>query len=221
MLNELIEKLRSLVPKRKEFDPRVFDDPVANLTAWTPAKSGGTNFRTHKLVAVDSGRLEFRASSGAFFSYLIPLVIGLGMLIYVFVVSFRAFSMEFNSDNIFLIVLGLILSVIGAGMLRSGTNPIVFDKISRLFWKGRVAPDQVFDRGRIKQYAEFDRIHAIQLLSEYCRGNKTSYHSYELNLVLENGERINVVDHGNKNKLVEDAQTLATFLEKPLWNAIG
>lgn len=221
MLNELIEKLRSLVPKREVFDPGVFDDPVANLTEWTPAKRGGTNLRTHKLVTVDSGRVEFRASTGAYLFYAVFLLIGLGVLVAFSTIMLRASPRAFNPEFILPILIGAVFFLIGAGLLRSGTNPIVFDKTSRSFWKGCVAPDQVFDKSRIKAYAEFDQIHAIQLLSEYCRGNKTSYHSYELNLVLENGERINVIDHGNKSKLVEDAQTLAAFLEKPLWDTIG
>jgi len=37
-------------------------------------------------------------------------------------------------------------------------------------------------------------------------------------VVLGNGERINVVAHGDTDKLREDAATLAAFLKKPLWD---
>ncbi len=50
-------------------------------------------------------------------------------------------------------------------------------------------------------------------------GNKSSYYSYELNLVLDDGSRINVVDHGNLDRLRGDAQTLSRFLDKPVWDA--
>ena len=43
--------------------------------------------------------------------------------------------------------------------------------------------------------------------------------NYELNLVLEDGKRINVVDHENQDSLREDAGTLAAFLDKPIWDA--
>ena len=59
----------------------------------------------------------------------------------------------------------------------------------------------------------------MQLVSEYCRGNKSSFYSYELNLVLANGRRINVVDHGNIESLQKDARTLAAFLDIPVWDA--
>jgi hypothetical protein len=58
------------------------------------------------------------------------------------------------------------------------------------------------------------------LISEHCSGSKSSYTSYELNLVLEDSRRINLVDHGNRKKLIADAQIVAEFLGVPLWNAL-
>jgi hypothetical protein len=40
-----------------------------------------------------------------------------------------------------------------------------------------------------------------------------------LNLILKSGGRINVVDHGNIEKLKEDAQILSSFLSKPVWDS--
>ncbi len=104
-------------------------------------------------------------------------------------------------------------------MFYFGTSPIVFDKYKSSFWKGRKSPDEVSERKEIKYFTELANIHALQIISEYCSGNKSSYYSYELNLVLKNGSRINVVDHGNLTKLREDAQTLSAFLGKPVWDA--
>ncbi len=67
--------------------------------------------------------------------------------------------------------------------------------------------------------APLSSIHALQLLSEFVSGSKNSYHSYELNLVLNDGSRINVVDHGNLERLRADASTLSQFLDKPVWDA--
>ena len=67
--------------------------------------------------------------------------------------------------------------------------------------------------------APLSSIHALQLLSEFVSGSKSSYHSYELNLVLNDGSRINVVDHGNLDRLRSDANTLSRFLDKPIWDA--
>ena len=65
-------------------------------------------------------------------------------------------------------------------------------------------------------------IHALQIVHEWVSGNgkgSKPYKSYELNLVLSSGERKNVVDHGNREKLLEDANQLAQFLGVPLWDA--
>jgi hypothetical protein len=105
-------------------------------------------------------------------------------------------------------------------MLYFGTTPIVFDKYQGCFWKGRKVPNGVSDSQGIKYFARLDEIHALQLISEYCRGNKSSYYSYELNLILKNGNRMNVVDHGNPEKLREDTQALSRFLGKPVWDAM-
>ena len=61
---------------------------------------------------------------------------------------------------------------------------------------------------------------ALQLIREYVRGNKSSYYSYELNLICSDGSRINIVDHGALRKLREDAVLLAEYLSVPIWDAI-
>jgi hypothetical protein len=75
--------------------------------------------------------------------------------------------------------------------------------------------------GSSKNAAPLHRIHALQLPAEDIRGSKTSYHSYELNVVLDDGSRLNVIDHGNAEKLRDGAGKLSTFLAKPIWDAIN
>jgi hypothetical protein len=117
-------------------------------------------------------------------------------------------------------LIGLVFAGVGGGLLYFGTAPIVFDKRERYFWKGRKGPRDVFNPKSLKNLVEIGQIHALQLISEYCRGDKSSYYSYELNLVLEDGKRINVVDHGNLDKVRDQAATLAEFLGRPVWDAI-
>ena len=200
-------------------DPTDLDDPVAMQTDWTPAKSGGTSFGTHKVVEPNSDRLEFQVGTGAKLFYLIFLVIGVVVLIVAFCkISFGGAPV--NRDTLGFMGFGLVFTIAGACMLYFGTAPIVFDKRLGFFWKGRKNPDHVFDKRTLKHFAELEKIHALQLISEYVRSQKNSYHSFELNLVLEDGKRINVVDHGNRIRLREDAETLAAFLDKTIWDAI-
>jgi hypothetical protein len=197
----MFNKPQSLLGNNNEFNGTSrFNDPIAMQTDWTPAKRGGASFRTRKLVNVNSNRLEFKASMAAIAFYLVFILIG---LVIFFRLPFGGFSFGMNKTMPFLLF-SLAFVVIGCCMFYFGTTPIVFDKQNGFFWKGRKAPDNVSDKKAIKHFSELDKIHALQILSEYCRDSKSrsesesSYYSYELNLVLENNTRINVVDHGNQ-----------------------
>jgi hypothetical protein len=221
MIEKLLEKLQNLVRTRSAFDPSQLGDPLALQTNWTPAKGGGSSFRTHKLIEVNPNRLEFRASVGALLFYLIFLLVGVGVSFGITYSKLSSGRFSWNMETIMPLLLGLVFASIGGGMFFFGTTPIVFDKREGYFWKGRKDPAELFDKTSLKNLAKLDEIHALQLIAEYCRGNKSSFYSYELNLVLQDGQRINVVDHGNPAKLQEDAATLSAFLKKPIWDAIG
>ncbi len=215
MFDTLKQKLRSLGAKRAMCAPSQFDDPVALRTEWTPKKPGGASFRTHNLVEVDCARMEFRASTGAWLFCLAFIVPGLGVLIGGLA---RAAESE-GFHTVLASLFGLVFVGAGGAMLYFETAPIVFDKTNGWFWKGRKGPNEMADAKSAERSAPLASIHAIQLISEYVSG-ESSYYSYELNLVLDDGRRINVVDHGNKGRLREDAGRLALFLGKPVWDAI-
>lgn len=218
MLKNFLQKLVSF-GSRSQIDPSQFGDPVAIATQWTPAKSGGANFRTHKLIEVDTTRIEFQASTGAKIFYGVFMVFGLGFSIVFSALQFSNENASFEFEMFIPIFFGLIFLAVGALMFYFGTAPVVFDKAVGYFWAGRKSPQEVFDVRTVKRSAELSQIHALQLISEYVRGNKSSYYSYELNLVLSDGKRLNVVDHGNLDKLRQDAKTLSAFLGKPIWDA--
>lgn len=220
MFKKLIEKISNLTRTPEPVNPERFEDPIAMKTQWTPAKGGGSNFCTHRLVRISPDRIEFRVSIGAKIFYMIFLLAGLGIMIGFSYHNFSEGTFKFSVDIIMPMSIGLIFAAVGGCLLYFGTVPVVFDKRERQFWKGRRSPREVFDPKSLKYFAEIDQIHALQLISEYCRGDKSSYYSYELNLVLEDGKRINVVDHGNVNKIHDQAATLAEFLRKPVWDAI-
>jgi hypothetical protein len=217
MLKKLATAMQSLVREAMPVDPSQFGDPVAERTEWTPLKRGGTNFRTHKLVRVDARRMAFRATFGAQFFYL--LFIGMGVVVPGIILGSMWSAGQREWIMLMPAGMGALFAIVGSYLLVSGNRPIVFDRRQGYFWVGRQEPNQVFDVAEIKQLAALDVVHALQLIREYVRGNKSSYYSYELNLVLANGERVPVVDHGSVKRLRDDAATLAAFLEKPVWDA--
>ncbi len=216
----VIQALQTLAARRPgEFDPAQFGDPLAMKIEWSPLTAGGSSFRAHRLVEVDPDRLAFRATRRAILFALCVLLAGMGVLILMFsqiVSSFLSGRMNFNMFMAFLTA--LLFCAVGGYLLRSFTTPIVFDRQMGLFWKGRKAPDEFSDLDSLKNVANFKEIHALQLIAYY--GGK--YTSYEMNLVMTNAERLNVVVYsgGHRNIFRNDAAIVAEFLGKPVWDAV-
>lgn len=218
MFEKLKEKIKMLSVPPTPFDPSRFGDPLALQTEWTAAKRGGSNFRTHKLAAVSPTRIEFRASLGAMLFYLLFFLAGLGVFAALVVSLYADAAASFSLGMLIPMLISLVFIVLGAYMFYAGTIPIVFEKGRGVFWKGRKGYDEAIGSGSAGSFARLDAVHALQLIAEYISG-KNSYYSYELNLVLKDGKRIPVIDHGNLDRMREDAGTLALFLAKPLWDA--
>ena len=102
-------------------------------------------------------------------------------------------------------------------------RPIVLDRTSGFFWKGKRNPSQN-DPPSIRVCAPLGEAIGLQILSEYVvsrdsDGDSHRFHSYELNLVLIDGSRANIVDHGNLKALRNDAAMVSEFLGVPVWDA--
>ena len=221
-----IEKIKDAIQKsnvRTVIDPAVFNDPLALQTDWSPASPGGSNFKTHKLHEVNGQRMEFRATMGMMLFAGIFLVVGLGIMA---IAPWRLWitGEPFAKDMILLPIFGLLFAGVGGYMLYSALTPIVFDTGHGYFCKNRRKPEHSFTVVDIKNHVPLTRIHALQLISERVsssnsQGRSSSYKSHELNLVLNDGTRLNVVDHGCVTTIRADARRLAAFLGKPLWDA--
>ena len=213
MFEKILKKLRNLVSHNEIIASIQSSDPIAMQTKWTPKSNHGATFQTHKLVEIDFNRVEFRATIGAKLFYLLFIIIGLGLLIAFFTHQFSVESTSFTMHDDLPLFIGTAFTGFGSCMLYFGTLPIVFDKYKGLFWKGLKIRES-------KHFVEFEHIHALQLISKYHQSKKSAYYSYELNLILQDASRINVVTHGSQQKLREDAEVLSSFLGKPVWNAI-
>lgn len=189
--------------------PDGMDDTFARTIEWDPLKSGGTNFRTHRLVEVSPDCHAFRGTVGLYLFFGLFLAIGLG------VIALFVWQGDFSFGSIlFLLLFGGVFSAVGLYGFRSGLQAPVFDRVQGWWWKGRdhrqASRD---DKGMLQD------IYALQLLTEIVEGDESTYPSYELNLVLTDGTRRNLVDHGKLAPLRTEAETLARFLGVPLWDA--
>lgn len=220
MFRKLIDKLKSLSTEGSEpFDPTTLDDPVALKTEWSPLKQGGANFCTRKLVQISPHRYEFRAAAGAICFYLIFFFVGL-IISVIGACQILQGEETFTAGPFIMGAVGLVFTLTGGLLLYFGTKPVVFDKQHNCFWKGRISADELIYATANELLMPFNEIHAIQLIKELVNGDNSVYFSYEINLVSRDGVRTNVVDHGDLDKIHADANTLAEFLEVPIWNGI-
>lgn len=200
------------------------DDPVAKRTRWGPASGGGASFKEHTLVEVSPRRLEFRMALGARVLYHALLTVGVGFL----GTALYLIANGAKSEGRFLLLVSFVPGLIGGlGGYFTGRGR-VFDLETGWFWKGR-KPRDASDLEQRRNGAKLKNVHALQILRETVhtsssgtgsdRSSGSTFDSYELNLVLNDGSRINVVDHGNIDAIRLDAARLGEFLRVPVWDA--
>ncbi|MCW8869511.1 MAG: hypothetical protein OQK49_02305 [Proteobacteria bacterium] len=190
-----------------------FNDEFSYQVDWSPLKPGGSNFGTHYLVAPESGgrTIMFKATKGGMAFGLIFLIIGLAILTFM---SWRIVTGQGFELLLVGVLIGLPFAAVGFFLLRWMTKPRVFDLISRDYYAGFKKPD----RQHRDQCTDLNRVKALQLITERVKGSKSRYNSYELNLILDDGSRVAVVDHGNYEQILIDAEQLAKALHVPLWD---
>ncbi len=176
-----------------ETDGSATGDPVAAKTLWTPLVPGGANFATHRLVQVDGSRAEMKKSMRLFLLGGVFIAVGLG------VTAAGVLNSRWE-----LVPFGAPFWMVGIYVL--WPRSIVFDSSARLFTgpKGTVP---------------FSSIYALQIIKEQVTGSETDYWSYELNLVLTDASRINVVDHGDLKLIRTHALRLSALLGCRVWDA--
>jgi hypothetical protein len=218
------ESIHTVVNKvlGRHVDPKSYKDPIALKTSWSPAKKGGSTIITHELVYIDASRIEFQASKSAKVFPMLLIVVGIGLPTIFSAKSLINGTFSLTLMTVPPILAGLFLLMAAGILWYLHTSPIVFDKSEGYFWKGRTAPQKIANNNTLSKYTHLEDIHALQLISETCwRNEDRSYRSHELNLVLKDGTRINVVDHGVKKNIYEYTCRLSQFLEIPVWDALA
>lgn len=215
----MFEKIRAHLNKQqaaKSIQPDVsqLNDSVALKAEWHPLKSGGASFKTNNLVKLSSSVYRYQLSNGgklflAIFGFigLIFILFGLTILI----IGKLVMSM-------LLLGFGLIFCLISYSLYKVMAYPKVFDASLGIYWVGHRRPKLAGNRQSKQQLVYFSEIHALQVLSKRVRSKNGSFTCYEINLVLNDGLRLNLVNHGNYAEILADAVTLSALLSKPVWN---
>ena len=197
--------------------PHLSDDPVASQTVWEPLARGGTSFKTRSLMTVGPERLEFPVTWGM----RIFAAVFAGMGLVVIAVGIAVSEEAGVGTTLAIFAFGVVFTAIAIGVWRSGTAPVVFDRTQGAFWRGRTPPAGAGAGAAHADYTPLADIRALQIIEERLSAKGGSFRSYELNLVLRDARRVNVLDHGDYPALRRDADTLATFLGCPVWDAVA
>lgn len=183
-----------------------------------PLKAGGSNFKTTVLVKESSSKLRYKPSIGAGLFSFVFLSVGLTILFFGLIAEYP-FHFEKFSSYWFFILFGLIFTGAGVFLVYSFYKPIVFDKRLGLHYKTYNFKLHRNERNASDNYIALNHIIAIQIIGEHVQSNKSSYKSFELNLVLKDNTRKNVIDHGDLKTIIDDAHVLSAFLGVPIWHA--
>jgi hypothetical protein len=193
-------------------------DPLVQEVQWTPQASGGANFRTHRLVLVNPNRLQYRPTFGAILFGGLFLLFGGGA------VALGLHGLLSQAEHIdwgllFPVGIGAIFILVGLFLALHFCKPITFDLDTGYFWKGRRNPALLLPAEQDTFGTKLKDVHALQLIRERCTSKNSSYYSYELNLVLHDGSRVNVIDHGKLDAIRDEARRIADLLGVDVWDA--
>ncbi|WP_111977503.1 hypothetical protein [Algibacillus agarilyticus] len=188
------------------------DDPIATQIKWTPAKEGGSNFKTSTLETIDNQKISIKPSP--FFRLFLGAFVGFGFLF--------AITGAINGD-IMQTIFSAIFAAIPFKLLAKELKTIYFDKANNSIYEKKHVALQKFDPSPLLS-ENINEVHAIQIVGEHVSskgsgGRTSNYNSYEINLVFKNLRRVCIIDHAQHNSILEDAQTISTFLNVPLWDA--
>ena len=220
----MFEKLKKWMEQAQQravqsVEPAVFNHPLAQQTDWHPLRGGGANFQTHRLDSSNPDFLVFKASKGAYLFSAAFVFFGIiGMLIPA-LIFFHEGQKEWGLV-LFALLFGGVFLAVGFFLFYYMTTPRVFDTFYGYYYKGRKKPDHKLgmDKNNPHALTHLSEVKAIQVLRERISSKNGSYYSYEINLVLADASRINVIDHGKHEAVIDDAELLATTLGIPLWD---
>lgn len=189
------------------------DDAVANATSWEPHRQNSANFRTLTITKVSPARMESKVTFGSWL--FVGVFVAIGVFIPLQVISFEGGFLVKVMIGIFSLLF------CGAGALTAlrVSEPFFFDKGQNRFARGHVGGISVPFHHSEYVTCPLSDIYAIQVLEyEVVTHKGGRYPCYEVNLVLNDSQRLFVFAHGDRRPLQQDAEMLSRFLGVPFWD---
>ncbi len=192
------------------------DNSTQQKINWEPLARGGSNYRTRRLNMDKDDQWVYERT-------------GISRIIPTFAIVLGAFIAIVLFFTIIFFFVGIAFIIVGFIVRKRQKRSIVFDFKKQAFWKGDKKLNTTDGSNqKVKDYLKFEDLVALQILSEeiYTEGsdnrnsklrtNSIWYASYELNFILKNNTRVNVVDHADLKAIKREAEALSKRLSVPL-----
>lgn len=183
-------------------------DAIGQGISWEPVANSGSNFMSEHLKET---RYGFKISSSPYMKFMAWafFLVGLNYLGWSIVEHY-----EFSTTSLGFMELGkMFFTSGGVFMLVGGFLIVTFGSKAHIHRNRRLL---IVDGIKLN----FSELYALQVLEKFVQGNKSgSYYSYEVNLVTREGQRHNLLNHGDKMFILSDMVKIAQALKLPVWNA--
>ena len=170
-----------------------------------PLVPGGVSFQSMRLVFRQDS-ITVKATWRLHLGYILFMAIGTG----IFCIGL------FSSEG--LVWPALIMGALFASVALLGSLTMILKKTFPLF---DMVDGMFYPKGFTRDGSgiSLKQLDHLEILKERVYNKNGSYDSYELNIVLKDSSRYNILDHGNAKRLWEDAHGLADRLSLPLVDA--
>lgn len=204
--------------KLQDYINNIDDNIVKSAWFWA-IKWWWANFKTHTMINDNLWNIIFKAQLWFVMIFLIafwiPIFVSISWIISDIIWWNFILDIENLSKYLWSIIISLLFWLPAWGIYFLMINSFIFDFQNWYFYNKRFQNKLYFylnDDKYKEKIIQLKEIHALQIVSERVSWKNSSYTSYELNLILKDSRRINVIDHWNINQLRKDTEELAMKL---------
>lgn len=221
------EAQKKALEKQEQYNNFInsIDDEIVKKAWFLPLKRWWANYKTHNFVIDSYWNYIFKVSLRFpfIFVWFFTLPVAITMISLLWYISLNFNSLDNNE------LLNYLLPVIVFSIF-----PIIFVIIFYFIFVSKIFDFQNWYFYNLKyqnklysllneekyknKIIPISQIHALQIIRERVVTKNANYNSYELNLILKDSNRINVLDHWNYIILKENSEQIANRLWVKIWD---
>lgn len=203
------------------------DDEIANKTSFKPLKTWWANFKTHHLVIDNFWNIIFKPKLWFplifILGFSLPLIFSIMDWVSKISKWWNIIENPYEILNIFSweFIFSLIIVIPIYLMIHFAFRSKIFD-FQNWYFYDLSYKNKLFELLNNEKYKNkiipINQIYALQIISETVSLKNSNYLSYELNMVLKDWNRINVVDYWDVESIKKDSKEIANRLWIKIWD---